>query len=78
MANPNEIKSLSQHSTAEDYTRPFIVLPFQLISSYSDDIFGTRYRLDFHHFCDWVFSNRAAVFAALKPVHEFGHYQRRI
>ena len=40
------IKRQSQHSTAEDYTRPFILLPFQLSFSHSDDIFSTRYQLD--------------------------------
>jgi hypothetical protein len=46
MTHLNKIKSLSQQSTAENYTRPFIQLPFQLIFSHRDDIFSTRYRLD--------------------------------
>ena len=40
MACQHEIKSLSQCSTWEEYTRPFILLPFQPIISRSNDIFG--------------------------------------
>ena len=69
MAQLNKIKSLSQHSTAEDYTRPFILLPFQLIFSHSDDNFDTR---------GFQYDGVCQCFEALKPVHEFGQYQRRI
>ena len=42
MTHQNEIQSLRQRSTGEEYTRPFILLPFQPIISRSNDIFGIR------------------------------------
>jgi hypothetical protein len=50
MTHSIAIKRPSQHSTAEDYIRPFILFSSQLILSDSDDIFGISCRLDFYHF----------------------------
>ena len=49
MTHSIAIKRRSQRTTAEDYTRPFILLSFQIIFSHSIDIFGTRCRLDVQH-----------------------------
>ena len=48
MAHQHDIKSLSQCSTAEEYTRPFILLSFQPIISHSSDIFSIRRRRNHH------------------------------
>ena len=42
MAHQHDIKRLSQCSTAEEYTRPFILHSFQPIISHSSDVFGIR------------------------------------
>ena len=58
MAHQNETKSLSQCSTAEEYTRPFILLSFQPIISLCNDIFGIRRERDHHSSCDSIGQRR--------------------
>ena len=58
MAHQLDIKRQGQYSTAEEYTRPFILYSFQPIISHSSDIFGIRRGCDHHPF---LFMNMATT-----------------
>jgi len=59
MAHRHDSKSLSRFSTAEEYTRRFILLSFQPIISYYIDLFGIRCGRDHHPFFFQL--NRAGI-----------------
>ena len=65
MAHQHDIKRLGQCSTAEEYTRPSILYPFQPIISHSNDIFGIRRGCDHH---SYGFQHDAAWLNALNQI----------
>ncbi len=54
MAHQHDIKSLSQLSTAEEYTRPSILLAFQPIISHSNNIRGIERGREHYFFYDSI------------------------